>query len=387
LNISNEVRDELVRLTRDLVSIRSVNPPGSEAEIAGYVENYLEDLGLATTSVDLNGDPDRRSVVGRIPGKGSGSIVLCGHLDTVDVTEEHWTVPAFDGLVKDDRIYGRGSADMKGGLAVMMVLARLIVESGMTPDRDVVLAFTADEEKGYGGAYNLGSGDLLDDSEFLIITEPTNGDVYAGEKGELWAEVTFHGKAAHGSTPENGVNAVMIAAEFALNLASRVDKFPRDDSIGRTTLNVGQLDGGWQVNIVPDKATVKLDFRVITDDHRELALEAVNELAEKLAGEAGGEYEAEVMSYQKPVVSDVEDHFVSGFYRAAGSKPGGDDGTSPIIVPYCTDASALVPQLEVPLVLYGPGAIEMAHQPDEYVEIDSLIESLETFVEFFGVAR
>jgi len=387
LNISNEVRDELVRLTRDLVSIRSVNPPGSEAEIAGYVENYLEDLGLATTSVDLNGDPDRRSVVGRIPGKGSGSIVLCGHLDTVDVTEEHWTVPAFDGLVKDDRIYGRGSADMKGGLAVMMVLARLIVESGMTPDRDVVLAFTADEEKGYGGAYNLGSGDLLDDSEFLIITEPTNGDVYAGEKGELWAEVTFHGKAAHGSTPENGVNAVMIAAEFALNLASRVDKFPRDDSIGRTTLNVGQLDGGWQVNIVPDKATVKLDFRVITDDHRELALEAVNELAEKLAGEAGGEYEAEVMSYQKPVVSDVEDHFVSGFYRAAGSKPGGDDGTGPIIVPYCTDASALVPQLEVPLVLYGPGAIEMAHQPDEYVEIDSLIESLETFVEFFGVAR
>jgi len=387
LNISNEVRDELVRLTRDLVSIRSVNPPGSEAEIAGYVENYLEDLGLATTSVDLNGDPDRRSVVGRIPGKGSGSIVLCGHLDTVDVTEEHWTVPAFDGLVKDDRIYGRGSADMKGGLAVMMVLARLIVESGMTPDRDVVLAFTADEEKGYGGAYNLGSGDLLDDSEFLIITEPTNGNVYAGEKGELWAEVTFHGKAAHGSTPENGVNAVMIAAEFALNLASRVDKFPRDDSIGRTTLNVGQLDGGWQVNIVPDKATVKLDFRVITDDHRELALEAVNELAEKLAGEAGGEYEAEVMSYQKPVVSDVEDHFVSGFYRAAGSKPGGDDGTGPIIVPYCTDASALVPQLEVPLVLYGPGAIEMAHQPDEYVEIDSLIESLETFVEFFGVAR
>lgn len=387
MNISNEVRDELVRLTRDLVSIRSVNPPGSEAEIAGYVENYLEDLGLATTSVDLNGDPDRRSVVGRIPGKGSGSIVLCGHLDTVDVTEEHWTVPAFDGLVKDDRIYGRGSADMKGGLAVMMVLARLIVESGMTPDRDVVLAFTADEEKGYGGAYNLGSGDLLDDSEFLIITEPTNGNVYAGEKGELWAEVTFHGKAAHGSTPENGVNAVMIAAEFALNLASRVDKFPRDDSIGRTTLNVGQLDGGWQVNIVPDKATVKLDFRVITDDHRELALEAVNELAEKLAGEAGGEYEAEVMSYQKPVVSDVEDHFVSGFYRAAGSKPGGDDGTGPIIVPYCTDASALVPQLEVPLVLYGPGAIEMAHQPDEYVEIDSLIESLETFVEFFGVAR
>ena len=387
MNKSNEVRDELVSLTRDLVSIRSVNPPGSEAEIAGYVENYLEDLGVATTSVDLNGDPDRRSVVGRIPGKGSGSVVLCGHLDTVDVTEEHWTVPAFDGLVKDGRIYGRGSADMKGGLAVMMVLARLIVESGLTPDRDVVLAFTADEEKGYGGAYNLGSGDLLDDAEFLIITEPTNGDVYAGEKGELWAEVTFHGKAAHGSTPENGVNAVMVAANFALKLASRVDEFPRDDSVGRTTLNVGQLDGGWQVNIVPDEATVKLDFRVITDDHRELALEAVNELAEKLAGEAGGEYEAEVLSYQEPVVSDVEDRFVSGFYRAAGSRPGGDDGSGPIIVPYCTDASALVPQLEVPLVLYGPGAIEMAHQPDEYVEVDSLIESLETFVEFFGVAR
>jgi acetylornithine deacetylase/succinyl-diaminopimelate desuccinylase-like protein len=228
---------------------------------------------------------------------------------------------------------------------------------------------------------------LLDGAEFLVITEPTDGRVYLGEKGELWVEVTFSGKAAHGSTPGLGINAVLAGSDFSLKLNSRVKEWNCDELRGCTTLNVGQFDGGWQVNIVPDRATIKLDFRVISTDQKELALNTIGEIASEVVDKLGGDFNKETISYQDPIVSDPEDGYIEGFFRAAGLTPDGGNRSAPLIVPYCTDAAAIVPELGVPLILYGPGAIEMAHKPDEYVEIKSLIESLETFTNFFKVTK
>lgn len=381
---ADRYRKEVVQLTRDMVRIKSVNPPGREREMAEYVGGYLNDLGIDTKTVQLDDEQYRRSVVGRIPGKNNGSIVLCGHLDTVDVTEEHWSVPAFEAIVRDERIYGRGSADMKGALAVMLVVAKLIMESDRELEQDVGFAFTADEESGYRGASSLVKEGFLNDAKILVITEPTDGEVFIGEKGELWMKTTFYGKAAHGSTPESGMNAVLLASDFSLKLDSKVKDFPDDELLGMTTLNIGQLNGGWQVNIVPDKAVVKMDFRVIKNEHKQLALDTINELANELVGDCGGEYEMDVLSYQKPIVSDANEIYIKNFLKAAD---GGDsvEMSSTAIVPYCTDASVIVPELGVPLVICGPGKIEMAHQPDEYIEIDSLVEVLSTFASFFEI--
>ncbi len=381
-----EFYDEVVQLTRDMIEVRSVNPPGSEGEMADYVESYLQDLGINTKSVPLEGDgQERRSVVGRIPGRNEGSIVLCGHLDTVDVTEKSWSFPPFEAVLEDGKIYGRGSADMKGGVAVILATAKALMESGRQPENDVVVALTADEEGGYGGAYSLvDNGVLGDEVELLVVTEPTDGKAYIGEKGELWVDVNFSGKAAHGSTPEQGINAVMMAAEFSKAIVEEVRSFPNEGSLGSTSINVGQFEGGWQVNIVPDQATVKLDIRVIKEKHKELALDAISDIGEELVKRYGGSFAPEITTYQAPIVSDTNDEKVAGFLHAANRgdevSPGGEEA----IVPYCTDASALIPQLASPLIICGPGEIEMAHQPDEYVEVDSLTGTLKKFLDFFG---
>lgn len=377
---------EVVDLTREMVRIKSVNPPGGEGGMADYVESYLQKLGIRTSSVPLkDGSENRRSVVGRIPGRGEGSVVLCGHLDTVDVTEEHWSVPVFDALMEDGKIYGRGSADMKGGVAIMLAVARKLVESEGPPEKDVVLALTADEEGGYGGAYSLTETDLLDDADLLVITEPTNGEAYIGEKGELWVNVTFLGDAAHGSTPDEGINAVLMGAGFAPQIVEQVESFPGDETLGQTTINVGQFEGGWQPNVVPDKATVKLDIRVIDHRHKDKALEAIRDISSQLVDQFGGGFETEITTYQEPIVSETDDDLVAQFLRAAGHKARDQEYPKASIVPYCTDAAALTPYLETQAVICGPGEIEMAHQPDEYVRKDSLIDTLNTFLRFFDI--
>lgn len=380
-----DLQEEIIKLTTDLVGIRSVNPPGLENKIADYAENYLEGIGIETESVPLNSDQDRRSVVGRISGKEEGSIVLCGHLDTVDVTDEDWSVPIFDPLVEDGKIYGRGSSDMKGGVAVILATAKAIMESGRSPEKDVVVALTADEESSYGGAYSLAETNMLDDASLLIITEPTDGEVYIGEKGELWIETTFSGEAAHGSTPEQGVNAVLMAAEFSTRVVKNVEDFPGDEYLGNTSINVGQLEGGWQVNIVPSEATVKLDIRVIEEEHKDLAVKTTKKLGKEIVKKYGGDFETTVTTYQKPIVSDFDDENVVRFLQSPNGKGQSPEELAAGIVPYCTDASALIPQLQTPLIICGPGEIEMAHQPDEYVTVDSLTDTLNTFLSFFDL--
>lgn len=381
-----ELREELIDLTKEMVGIQSMNPPGTEGKMAGYVQKYLDDIGIETKTVPLEEDnDDRRSVVGRIPGKEEGSIVLCGHLDTVGVKEENWNYPVLDATLEDGKIFGRGSADMKGGVAVILATSKKIMESKKKPEKDVVLALTAAEESNYGGAYSLVEQGYLDDADLLVVTEPTDGSVNIGEKGELWIDVNFSGKAAHGSTPNQGTNAVLMGAEFSTRIVKEIESLPADQLLGSTTINVGQFEGGWQVNVVPDEATIKLDIRVIRNEHKELAIKMIGDLGEELVDKYGGDFRFDVTIYQEPIASDTNEENITRFLQAAETGKKISEGSTRAIVPYCTDASAIVPDIQVPLIIYGPGKIEMAHQPDEYVEVSSLINSLNTFLCFFDI--
>jgi len=377
LNI-DKAKKETVKLLKDLIEINSENPPGNEAEIAGYAKEFLEGVGVKTELVPLA--ENRDSLVGLIPGSGQGSIVLCGHLDTVRADAEKWETPPFQGVVRDGKIYGRGASDMKGGCAVIMEAAKLLADSADRLEKTLIFALTADEEAGYGGAKTLVEAGLLDEAEFLIVTEPTDGRPYIGEKGELWIEANFFGQAAHGSTPERGINTILPGAEFCRRLHREVERLPEDELLGRTTLNIGQFNGGWQPNVVPDETTIKLDFRPISEGHMEKVMELVGGLGEETAEEVGARFSRQVTERQRPLISDREDPYVKNFLAAArGEASAAEEAT---IVPYCTDAAAVVPQLEIPLVIYGPGSIDLAHQPDEYIELESLGEALETLKNF-----
>ena len=151
--IDDNAYRETIAILERLVSTRSVNPPGNEDEIAIAVKELLAANGIDSTLVPLS--EGRSSLVARIPGRESGSIVLCGHLDTVNADEEKWTTPPFEPRIENGRMWGLGSADMKSGVATIIEIALLVARSGLKPKKDIVLALTADEEHAYTGAASV----------------------------------------------------------------------------------------------------------------------------------------------------------------------------------------------------------------------------------------
>jgi succinyl-diaminopimelate desuccinylase len=379
LKIDEAIKRDTVALLQGLVRIKSANPPGNEDKIAGFVQGFLADNGIDTRLIPL--EEGRSSVLARIPGKKAGSIVLCGHMDTVNADEEKWTVPVLEPRIRAGRMTGLGSADMKSGVAAIMTLAATISRQGLTPKKDLLLALTADEEYAYRGAASIADSGLIYDAELLVITEPTAGKAYIGQKGELWMEATFTGKAAHGSMPEQGINTILPASRLCLALAQEAEGFPEVPGRGRTTMNIGQINGGQQVNIVPDTTKVKLDSRVVSDGEKKRILDLVRTLGEKAAARFGARFSVDVSSYKPPIVSAADNFYIKEFMKVIS----GTDTTPELeIAPYSTDAVSIIPKLSIPVIIYGPGDIAQAHQPDEFLELSSLYKALNILARFLN---
>jgi len=276
--VNNAEKKELNQLLQGLIQIKSVNPPGNENQIANFIKKFLLKNNIHSELVSL--EEGRSSVIAKIEGEEERNITLCGHIDTVKVKEEDWTKPAFQGSIENGKMYGRGASDMKGGVAAILYAAVLLKRKGVNLKKTVQLALTADEEWGYRGAKNLVDGGYFDRTDFLIITEPSNLQVSTGEKGELWIKAKFYGKSAHGSTPEVGVNTIIPGSELIVNITKSYEKtFKADPFWGKTSMNVGQFHGGVQVNIVPNYSEIQLDFRVISEEDKEKAVELVRNTA------------------------------------------------------------------------------------------------------------
>jgi len=379
--INERVRDETVRLLETLIGIKSVNPPGNEDRIAEAVETILVGAGLQTTRVPL--EDGRSSVVARLKGTQPGALVMCGHLDTVITDPDEWSSDPWVAKHDGTRLYGLGSADMKSGVAVLMSIMLELARRDVEPTHDIVLALTADEERAYRGAASVADAGLIDDALLLLITEPTGGRAYIGQKGELWVECVFSGRAAHGSVPESGISALLPAAEFCLALAEERRTFPVVPGRGRTSLNIGMIEAGVQVNIVPDRARIELDIRFVTEQDRDRVLVLIEKIGGNIASSHGARFSHRIFNDRAPITSAPEDKQVTQFLKVHSQVT--DQPVKLEIAPYSTDAVAIVPGRDMPVIIYGPGRIEQAHQPDEYLELDTLEEALEVIGRFVGL--
>jgi len=372
--VNNAEKKELNQLLQGLIQIKSVNPPGNENQIANFIKKFLLKNNIHSELVPL--EEGRSSVIAKIEGKEERNITLCGHLDTVKAKEEDWTKPAFQGLIENGKMYGRGASDMKGGVAAILYAAALLKRRGIVPKKTIQLTLTADEEWGYRGAKNLVDGGYFDRTDFLIITEPSNLQVSTGEKGELWIKAKFYGKSAHGSTPEVGVNTIIPGSEFVVNITEKYEKiFEADPFWGKTTMNIGQFHGGVQVNIVPNYSEIQLDFRVISEEDKEKAVELVRKTGEEIAKKYKVRSAEEIFNYHPPIFTSPDNHYVEKFLQAAGVR-------EVIITKYCTDGATIIPIKKMPFIIFGPGDIAQAHQNDEYIELESLYRAVDIFVEF-----
>lgn len=348
---------DAVALTQDLVRFDTRNPPGDEAACMTFLAGLLERNGFA---VNLSSFGDNRLNLvarrGEVPAP-----TFTGHLDVVPLGNAPWTQDPFGGQVVDGKLYGRGSCDMKAGVAAMIAAA------SAEPGQPVTLVLTGGEETGSNGARALAESGDLPQATFLVVGEPTANRLLAGHKGAFWLRATTRGVTSHGSTPHLGDNAVYKAARAISALEEFGFNHPPHPIMGSPTLNVGMVSGGLNINSVPDAAEFTLDIRTVpgmshAHVHDQLTFTMpATELA--------------TLVDLPSVWSDPEHPVMQQLAKAWRSATGRE--TEPQSAAYFTDASILTPALgDVPTVICGPGDPALAHKTDEYCELAAIEEAV-----------
>jgi succinyl-diaminopimelate desuccinylase len=371
--------DAAVRLLTECVKLPTINPPGDEKLAADWLAEQLERRGFSPRVDDLGGN--RANIVTVLQGTGEKpALVFNGHLDVVPVGDTPWTYDPFGGVRVNGRLYGRGTSDMKSGLMAMVMAADALKQAGVRLKGDLIISGVADEETGALGAKSWVHAGGLQGVGAIVIGEPTNLEVYIAEKGAFWLEITTYGKTAHGSMPDLGINAVMhmMAAVQALTRLS----FPYQPQplFDKPTLNVGTIAGGNKTNVVPDRCTVTIDLRTLPGMRHEDILQDIRQMLDGLREAIPHfSYEMRVIAERAPVASDPQAPIVEtalAILDARGRReiPKATPG-------FATDASVFQPASGAPFMIFGPGIPQLAHQPDEYVELDTYITSIELFCE------
>jgi succinyl-diaminopimelate desuccinylase len=361
-----------VELTRTLIAFNTINPPGNERPCAEHLGKLLENAGF---SVAYHEFADRRtSLVARIGGTDEvPPLCFTGHIDTVPLGAASWSVDPFAGEISDGKLYGRGSTDMKSGVAAFVV-ACLEMKDELSQGPGVVLVITAGEETGCEGSYDMAKrGDILGDAGAIVVAEPTHNQPLLGHKGAIWLTARTTGVTAHGSMPEKGDNAIYKAARAITKLEDFDFNIARDPVLGKPTLNVGVVNGGLNVNSVPDATEVGVDVRTTVGmDH--------GKIHNDLSGYLGEEVSLKSFVNVGGVLTDVRNEWIQDVFDVMtdilGERPEANTA------PYFTDASALTPAYGgAPTVILGPGETAMAHQTDEYCLVERINQAVEAYKE------
>ncbi len=368
------LKKEAIEVLQKMIKFKTVNEPGDEKPLAEYIKNLLEEIGLEVKLDDLGNN--RANVIGRLKGAGEREALLFnGHLDTVPPGDIQWKYGPYSGDVVDGKIYGRGSADMKGGLAAMLIALKLINDSGLKLKGDFVYSATAGEETDSIGAVKFVKDGGLDGVGAIIIGEPSSNGVNIAEKGAFWVEISTYGKTAHGAFPDEGINAVVHMNAFLSELISYKFKYEENELVGRPTMNISTISGGVKTNVVPDKSAITIDMRTVPGmDHDEIVRD-FEKIINKLSNEIKDfKADIKVLNNRAAVETKSTDPFVK--LAVDTIKQEFNKEVKPRGVNFYTDASVFLPAKNIPCIFYGPGDANMAHQPNECITIDSLIESV-----------
>jgi len=353
-----------VELTRTLLRFDTVNPRSPERPCALHLAGLLERGGFAVTLHEFA--PGRTSLVART---GSGSrppICFAGHIDTVPLGAAPWSRDPFGGEIEGGRLYGRGSSDMKSGVAAFV--CAVLEVACLSPGADLTLVVVAGEETGCEGSAHLArTAGALGPAGALVVGEPTGNAPLVGHKGALWLRARTRGVTAHGSMPERGVNAIYKAARAVARLEAYHFEVPPDPLLGSPTLNVGTIAGGLNVNSVPDEAVIGIDVRTIPAQRNEAVRADLGRLL-------GSEVELSTIVDVESLRTDAGHAWVKEVFDLAAARLG--ERSEPRAAPYFTDASLLTPAFgNVPTVILGPGELPLAHQTDEYCLVRRIEEA------------
>jgi acetylornithine deacetylase len=371
--------DSTINFVRDLIAIDSVNPslvPGAagEKQIAGLIATKLRAAGMDVDVQSVTGD--RSNVIGLIEGEHKGrTLMLCGHMDTVGVAGMQ---APFDPVQKDGRIYGRGSQDMKGGLASMIAAAEHFATKGGLKAGRLIIAAVIDEEYASIGAEALVTKWKADAA---VVGEPTDMKIAVGHKGFEWVEITTRGVAAHGSRPADGRDAIMRMGR----VLSRLEKLDRalqsrapHPIHGTASLHASIISGGRELSTYPDECVLKMERRTIHDEPNQCALAEATEILDELRREdpefsASAKFVFSRPPYLTPFSTGNE--LAKLISNAIGRK-----AVQPVIggMSFWTDA-AILGEAGIPSIVFGPGGAGL-HSVSEYVLADDVLTCRDAFI-------
>ncbi len=398
-------QDELVALTQDLIRIPTINPPGDAyTPCAELIGSRLGARGFTVAYVRGEGAPGdsdkypRLNVIARWEGKRPGPTVhFNSHIDVVEAGQG-WTLDPFAGIVRDGRVYGRGACDMKGGLAASIIAVEALIDSGVDLPGAIEISGTVDEESGgFGGVAYLAERGWFSKPrvDHVIIPEPLNVDrVCIGHRGVWWAEIETRGRIAHGSMPFLGDSAIRhmgaVLERFERDLypalKRKTTKMPvvpqgaQESTLNINSLHGGQAEpagGGLPSPIVADSCRMIIDRRFLIEENIDAVKAEVREVLEGVARERDDfRYELRDLFQVIPSMTDRDAPVAQAAARAIRKvlrrepqficSPGSYDQKHIDRIGKLRDCIA-----------YGPGILDLAHQPDEYVEIDAMVHSAE----------
>ena len=374
-----ETRERVTGLLAELVARDSENPPGNEADVAAFARDWLRERGVDATLVR---EPyEDRPQVAAVVGEGDPTVVLNGHLDVVPAGDrEQWTHPPFDPVVEEGRLYGRGSADMKAGVAVAMLATVDFRERFEAGDLSGTVVFhgAIGEETAEPGTKTLLEAGY--DGEYGVVLEPTGLRTATSEKGLAWYEITVAGDPSHASRPDQGVNAIQHARPVldALAAYDRRVRERTDDLVGQAYATVTEFEAGTKENVVPERAALTLDRRFLPSESAADIDAEIDDLLTEVEREHGVDASwRRTRTYESAEIP--VDSRLAEVFRAASAAAGGVT-TEQWGVRASTDVRNLVNDAGMEAITWGPGDLGQAHTFDEHVELTEVetgVEALE----------
>ena len=370
--------EEIITQTIELVKIDSRNGPHAEDRISDYIINNFSSPELKFEIIEH--DNFRKSLIAVLAGESSSrNLLVCGHLDTIDIPNIKLNEDkSIYSEVKDSKIFGLGSSDMKSGIISILFGLKHLIDNKIKPKYDIVIALTADEEKDKSGALYLLKSKLVKKTKLMLVSEPTNLNLGLGQKGQIWFELKFKGKSAHGSTPDRGKNAILMMMNFIQRILEP-DFFTKNNRFfPKSTANIGFINAPGPFNVVPDVCSAGFDIRMSPPENIGDVTAKINSILS--SDYKKGEYELKIIeglnaslinpdSKAATKIKSIVDNHVSGRRKIALS--------------YATDGSVLNTFLNMPVAIIGPGTPEVIHNKEEYVIIENIIKSVYIYKDIF----
>jgi len=319
-------------------------------------------------------DQNRANIIAHIQsgGRRRALLFVC-HLDVVGPGEASWKYPPFEAVESDSKIYGRGSADMKGGITAFITAINQIVDSSTKLQGDIVFVASAGEETDSCGTQRFARQcSWMPELAGIVLPEPTDFEVVTAHRGMLWLRIITKGKAAHGSRPELGVNAINSMRSVLNELQDHKIAFEPHDLLGDCSMSINTITAGKAFNVVPDECSIGVDIRTVPgQNHQDIVADFEKLLAKLKSDDPKFDADVSVVRAVAPLETDSSCDFVQDLCSAVGT-------SQTRAVAFTTDGPHLA-SLGAPVVIFGPGKSELCHKPDEYIEIADVERAVEHY--------